>query len=129
MHYTDFRMASKSFPPGYDAFSCKTSIQGAFKCILLRGVSMLGPVTCNITSVDGSETGTVMMQSRKRLVIPQGFVHIDRSPIEKKLPIGQDTHGVEVVWHGAVNAGRPPLKAVQVDGKPMPRRFAVWSVI
>ncbi len=130
IHCPDFHVGLEEISlRGHYASSYKTSIQGAFKYILLRGVSTLGPVTFNIDSVDGSETGTVIMQSQDHPIVPQAFVHIGRSHMEKKISVGEETYAVEVVWHGAVNAERPPLKAVQVDGKPMPRRFTAWGVI
>ena len=130
IHCPDFHVGLEKIQlRGHYATSYKTTIQGAFTYVLMRGVSALGPVTFHIESVDGTETGTVVMETKDHPVVPQAFVHIGRSQMEKAIPSGDDTHVVEVVWHGAVNAESPPLKTVQVDGAPMPRRFTAWGVI
>lgn len=68
-----------------------------------------------------------MVQSQYRPIESQAFVHISRSPMEKRISVGEGTHAVEVGWHGAVNAERLSLTAVPVDEKPMPRPLALGA--
>jgi len=101
----------------------KSKVTGKFVYVLMRGVRAVGPVTVEVSTLDGPESAMVTIESRDHPLVPNAFIHDAHSLVKRTVPGGGWDLAFEVRWSGSVDSPNPPLESVTCNGQPVPSRL------